>query len=73
MYKKKVKCASKVVVLPTKTIVVFDFLVAVASSDRKVPFFSHEAATWSFITYLFAKEIIVGLRDRKSLYVVIRA
>ena len=43
--KKKVKCTSKVVVLPTKTIVVFDFLVAVASSDRKVPFFSHEAAT----------------------------
>ena len=36
MYK-KVRCTCKVVVLPTKSIVVLDVLVAVASSDRKVP------------------------------------
>ena len=36
MYK-KVRCKGKVVVLPTKSIVVLDVLVAVASSDRKVP------------------------------------
>ena len=36
MYK-KVRCTCKVVVLPTKSIVVLDVLVAVASLDRKVP------------------------------------
>ena len=36
MYK-KVRYTCKVVVLPTKSIVVLDVLVAVASSDRKVP------------------------------------
>ena len=36
MYK-KVRCTCKVVVLPTKSILVFDVFVAVASSDRKVP------------------------------------
>ena len=36
MYK-KVRCTCIVVVLPTKSIVVLDVLVAVASSDRKVP------------------------------------
>ena len=36
MYR-KVRCTCKVVVLPTKSIFVFDVLVAVASSDRKVP------------------------------------
>ena len=35
MYK-KVRCTCKVVVLFTKSIVIFDVLVAVASSDRKV-------------------------------------
>ena len=30
------RCTCKVVVLPTKPIVVFDVLLAVASSDRKV-------------------------------------
>ena len=34
---KKVRCTCKVVVLPTKSIVVLDVLVAVASLDRKVP------------------------------------
>ena len=36
MYK-KVRCTCKVVVLPTKSIVVLDVLVAVTSSARKVP------------------------------------
>ena len=36
MYK-KVRCTCKVVVLPTKSIVVLDVLVAVASSYGKVP------------------------------------
>ena len=34
---KKVRCTCEVVNLPTKPLVVFDVLVAVASSDRKVP------------------------------------
>ena len=41
MYK-KVRCTCKVVVLPTKPIVVFDVLVAVASWDRKVPSNFHD-------------------------------
>ena len=36
MYK-KVRCTCKVVVLPTKPVIVFGVLVAVASWDRKVP------------------------------------
>ena len=42
MYK-KVRCTCKVVVLPTKSIVVLDVLVAVASSDRKVPITSEDS------------------------------
>ena len=44
MYK-KVRCTCIVVVLPTKSIVVLDVLVAVASSDRKVPITSEELVT----------------------------
>ena len=36
MYK-KVRCTCKVVVLPTKSVLVFDAVVAVASLDLKVP------------------------------------
>ena len=44
MYK-NVRCTCKVVVLPTKSIVVLDVLVAVALSDRKVPNIVHRAST----------------------------
>ena len=42
MYK-KVRCTCIVVVLPTKSVVVLDVLVAVASSDRKVPITSEDS------------------------------
>ena len=37
------RCSCIVVVLPTKSIVVLDVLVAVASSDRKVPITSEDS------------------------------
>ena len=66
MYTKKVRCTRKVVVLPSKPIVVLDVLVAVASLDGKVPTKSQTA--WRMVVFCSAQYAIALFFSKPIFY-----